>query len=135
MVFESIPSLDDDEFFKILFSKPQEVSIVEVGDFIASDDVKKQIAHISNTSLLLTNSYIALNELYFILDYTLMIYYHNYYTKEHMLVDELLAHLHCEYDFNNDKFDEYAHSKVNKFNNVLMKELDSLIDMIKRIWV
>lgn len=40
MSFESIPSLDDDEFFKILLQKPQQVSIVEVGDFIPSDDVK-----------------------------------------------------------------------------------------------
>lgn len=40
MAFESIPSLDDDEFYKILMRNPQQVSIVEVGDFIESDDVK-----------------------------------------------------------------------------------------------
>ena len=32
--------LDDDEFFKILMREPQEVSIVEVGDFIPSDEIK-----------------------------------------------------------------------------------------------
>lgn len=40
MAFESVPSLDDDEFYKILMKNPQEVSIVEMGDFIESDDVK-----------------------------------------------------------------------------------------------
>lgn len=40
MVFESIPTLDEDEFYKILMENPQDVSIVEVGDFIESDDVK-----------------------------------------------------------------------------------------------
>lgn len=40
MSFESIPSLDDDEFFKILMREPQEVSIVDVGDFIPSDEIK-----------------------------------------------------------------------------------------------
>lgn len=40
MAFESIPTLDEDEFFKILMEKPQEISIVEVGDFLKSDDVK-----------------------------------------------------------------------------------------------
>lgn len=40
MAFESIPTLDDDEFFKILLDNPQEISIVEVGDFLESDDVK-----------------------------------------------------------------------------------------------
>lgn len=40
MSFESVPSLDDDDFYKILMENPQKVSIVEVGDFIESDDVK-----------------------------------------------------------------------------------------------
>ena len=95
------------------------------------NNTKREITHKSLLSVVLTSSYIALYESYFYLDYLLMIYYHNYYTKENMLVDDLIAHLHCEYDFNNDKFDEYAYSKATKYNENLMGELDTLIGMIK----
>ena len=54
MAFESIPTLDDDEFFKILLDNPQEISIVEVGDFLESDDVKNgyyfYITHVLNST-------------------------------------------------------------------------------------
>jgi tryptophanyl-tRNA synthetase len=48
-----------------------------------------------------------------------------------MLVDDLIAHLYCEYDFDNEKFNDYAHSRVTKYNKTLMGELDCLIKMIK----
>lgn len=95
------------------------------------NNTKKEIAHITHTSISLTHSYINLQELYSILNYVLMIYYHNYYTKENMLVDDLLAHLHTFYDFDNESFDEYARSRVTPYNEILMKELNSLIDMMK----
>lgn len=60
-----------------------------------------------------------------------MIYYHNYYTKENMLVDELLVKLHCTYNFNDESFDEYARSRVTIYNSILMRELNFLIGMIK----
>lgn len=92
---------------------------------------KMNIAHISHTSLVLFNSYITLQELFHYLKYILMIYYHNYYTKENMLIDELLTELHCTYNFNDESFDEYARSRVTKYNSILMRELNSLIGMIK----
>lgn len=95
------------------------------------NDTKSEITHKALLSVLLTCSYIALYELYFYLDFLLMIYYHNYYTKENLLVDDLIAHLHREYNFDNDKFDEYAYSRVTKYNKNLMRELDRLIGMIK----
>ena len=39
MVFESIPTLDDDDFFKLLIESPQDVGIVGVSDFIKSDEI------------------------------------------------------------------------------------------------
>ena len=95
------------------------------------NNTKKNIAHISHTSLVLFNSYITLQELFHCLEYILMIYYHNYYTKENMLVDELLVKLHCTYNFNYESFDEYARSRVTLYNSILMRELNSLIGMIK----
>ena len=92
---------------------------------------KKNIVYISHTSLVLFNSYMTLQELFHHLKYILMIYYHNYYTNENMLVEDLLGNLHCKYNFNDESFDEYAHSKVTKYNSILMKELNSLISMIK----
>lgn len=40
MAFEQLPSLDGDEFFKIIHDNPQKVGIVDVGDFLESSDVK-----------------------------------------------------------------------------------------------
>lgn len=95
------------------------------------NNTKKNILDVTYTSLLLFNSYTILQELFNYLRYILMIYYHNYYTNENMLVDDLLANLHCEYNFNDESFDEYAYSRVKKYNSFLMKELNSLISMIK----
>lgn len=95
------------------------------------NNTKREITRESLLSVVLISSYLSLQELYFYLDYLLMMYYHNYYTHENMLVDDLIAHLHYEYNFNNDKFDEYAYSQVTKYNKTLMEDLDTLIDMIK----
>ena len=95
------------------------------------NDTKTEITHKALISTLLLNSYISLQEIYHHLDYTLMTYYHNYYTNENMIVDDLIAHLHCNYIFNNDEFDEYAYSRVKKYNTTLIGELNSLIGMMK----
>lgn len=95
------------------------------------NNTKREITHKSLLSVLLTSIYTSLYDLYFTLDYILMVYYHNYYRKEYMLIDDLIAHLHCEYDFDNEKFDDYAYSRVTTYNTSLMGELDSLIRIIK----
>lgn len=95
------------------------------------NNTKREITHKSLLSVLLTSIYTSLYDLYFTLDYILMVYYHNYYRKEHMLIDDLIAHLHCEYDFDNEKFDDYAYSRITTYNTSLMGELDSLIRIIK----
>ena len=94
-------------------------------------DIKREITHKSLLTVLLTRIHFSLYNLYFNLEYILMIYYHNYSTKESMLVDDLLAQLQYEYDFDNEKFDDYAYSRATKYNKTLMRELDSLIGMLK----
>lgn len=94
-------------------------------------DTKLKMRATNSLIILFTNAHMFLMGFYHVLKYILMIYYHNYYTGENMLIDELLAHLSYEYNFNNEKFNEYAHSRVTKYNETLMKELDSLIESIK----
>lgn len=95
------------------------------------ENTKSSIIQKVHLTLASSRSCITLHELYYHLEYILMIYYNNYYTNENMLVDDLLAHLHFEYNFNDEGFDEYARSRVNMYNETLMRELDSLINHLK----
>ena len=105
---------------------------ISIAKMIESN-TKKQITYISLISQILLHSYIALKGLSMQIDYILMIYYHNYHLNETSIVEDLLINLELEYDFKDDKFSEYANNKAKKYNGMLMKELNSLIDRFKDI--
>ena len=95
-------------------------------------NTKKQSVYVSLNTILLINAETSLRELDSLLDYLLMIYYHNYYFNEASIVEDLLIHLELEYDFKNEAFSEYANSRCHKYNETLMKELNYLIGQIKK---
>lgn len=95
------------------------------------NNTKKQNIFISLTTLLLINAEVTLRELDSILDYLLMIYYHNYYVMESAIIEDLLIKLEFEYNFKDEAFSEYANSRSRKYNETLMRELDFLIRQIK----
>jgi len=94
-------------------------------------NTKKANVYVSLTTVALINADISLRELEHILDYLLMVYYHNYYLMESSIVEDLLIHLEFEYNFKDEKFCEYANSRVRKYNETLIRELNFLIGMIK----
>ena len=105
---------------------------ISIAKMIESN-TKKQITYISLISQILLHSYIALKGLSMQIDYILMIYYHNYHLNEASIVEDLLINLELEYNFKDDKFSEYANNKAKKYNGMLMKELNSLIERFKEI--
>ena len=94
-------------------------------------NTKKHILYASSISQLLINADVELQELYLHLDYIMMIYYHNYYLREASIVEDLLLHLEFEYNFKDEGFNEYAMNRADKYNEILMKELNSLIKRMK----
>lgn len=98
---------------------------------LIESNTRKQIIFITLTSQLLLHSNIVLNELFALLNYVLMIYYHNYYFREASIVEDLLIKLEIEYNFKDDEFSDYANSIVDKYNETLMKELNFLIARMK----
>lgn len=99
------------------------------------NNTKKQNVYVSLTTMLLITAEVSLRGLDTILDYLLMIYYHNYYFSEVSLVEDLLIQLEFKYNFKNEDFSEYANSRCREYNETLMKELDFLIGRIKEIIV
>lgn len=97
------------------------------------NNAKKHILYASSISQILLHADIELQELYLHLDYIMMIYYHNYYLREASIVEDLLLHLEFEYNFKDEGFKEYAMNRVDKYNNILMTELNSLIDRMKHL--
>ena len=95
------------------------------------NNTKKHIVYVSLKTILLINAEISLRELDSILDYLLLIYYHNYYFSEVSIVEDLLIQLELKYNFKNEDFSEYANSRCRKYNETLMRELDYLIGQIK----
>ena len=95
------------------------------------NNARKHILYASSISKDLINADIILQEIYLHLDYILMIYYHNYYLREASIVEDLLLHLEFEYNFKDEKFNEYANNRADKYNEVLMMELNSLISRMK----
>lgn len=95
------------------------------------NNARKHILYASSISKELFEADVILQEIYLHLDYILMIYYHNYYLKEASIVEDLLLHLEFEYNFKDEKFREYANNRVDKYNEILMMELNSLISRMK----
>lgn len=94
-------------------------------------NTKRQSVYVSLVSSILVNAEVSLFELESILNYLLMIYYHNYSFREASLVEDLLIKLEFEYDFKDESFCEYANGLTKKYNETFIREMDYLIGMIK----
>lgn len=105
---------------------------ITTAKMIINNTKKRNILIIYNAQIFLLAD-ITLQEIYLHLDYILMIYYHNYYLMESAIIEDLLIKLELEYDFKDDNFSQYANSRVNKYNEILMKELDELISRMKQL--
>lgn len=113
------------EFFSI--AKKLDITTAK----LIEGNTKRQNVYVSLTTSLLINAEIFLHGLDYILDYLLMVYYHNYYFMEASIVEDLLIKLEFEYNFKDEDFNEYANSRCRKYNETLMRELDYLIGQIK----
>jgi hypothetical protein len=95
------------------------------------NNTKKASIYVTLQNVVLINASISLRELESILDYLLMIYYHNYYFMETSIIEDLLIKLEFEYDFKDESFCRYANSRGRKYNETLIREMNFLIGMIK----
>lgn len=95
------------------------------------NNTKKTNVYVSLSSVTLINAEVSLIELESILNYILMIYYHNYSFREEFIIEDLLIKLELEYDFKDESFCEYANGLTKMYNESLMRELDHLISRLK----
>ena len=68
---------------------------------------------------------------YTMLDYVLMIYYHNYLKVPKYMIEGLSIHLEFEHNFKNEDFDKYLDSYFQEYNEILMRELDFVIAKLR----